>query len=152
MKKKKKSKKAAFDLEAFEKELEETTAKPADEAEAEEEGEDGPTGAIDYDEEELGDDVFAAPAGGAVGGDAAETWHGTDRDYTYAEVRPLDAFASTLKSFLNRSHILYCAIAPWTHHENSPRPKSRTLCIWPKTIHNCATLRTSRRQQEDYLR
>lgn len=89
MKKKKKSKKAAFDLEAFEKELEETSkAAPAAEHGDEDADE---TAAVDYDEADLGEDVFAAPtAGGATDGsvaDNAETWHGTDRDYTYAEVR-----------------------------------------------------------------
>lgn len=91
-KKKKKSAKAAFDLEAFEKELEETSkpAAVADGADGDEEGDEEPA-PIEYDEADLGDDVFATPAG-AVGGDGAigeavETWHGTDRDYTYAEVR-----------------------------------------------------------------
>lgn len=91
MKKKKKSKKAAFDLEAFEKELEETS-KPAaavEGGEGDEDADEEPA-PIEYDEAELGDDVFAAPAGGiasdGVSAEAVETWHGTDRDYTYAEV------------------------------------------------------------------
>jgi translation initiation factor 2 subunit 2 len=95
MKKKKKSKKAAFDLEAFEKELEDAS-KPAAADGDDEDAEDGPPPAIDYDEEDLGDDVFATPSAGAGGeltaaGDAIETWHGSDRDYTYAEVRSLAA-------------------------------------------------------------
>lgn len=93
MKKKKKSKKAAFDLEAFEKELEDAS-KPAAADGDDDDVEEGPAPAINYDEEELGDDVFAAPPASAGGelsaaGEAVETWHGTDRDYTYAEVRNL---------------------------------------------------------------
>ncbi|CAE6502631.1 unnamed protein product [Rhizoctonia solani] len=76
LKKKKKGKKAAFDLEAFEKELADSKAKEGDEDE-----DDGP--APEMDEGDLGEDVFAqaAPEGGAQ----IETWHGTDRDYTYGE-------------------------------------------------------------------
>lgn len=122
MKKKKKSKKAAFDLEAFEKELEETTAKPADDAEGDEDGEDGAAAAIDYDEEELGDDVFAAPAGGAAAGsDAVETWHGTDRDYTYAEVRLINTTLPLVSLDLTPFHDF---IASWPHHANTTRSKS----------------------------
>lgn len=41
----------------------------------------------DYDETDLGDDVFAASHSAAAQvGNREETWHGTDRDYTYAEV------------------------------------------------------------------
>lgn len=75
-KKKKKSKKGGFDLEAFEKELGEGTSTPkSDDAEV---------------EGDLGDDPFGADdAEEAVGEkkDNVETWHGTDRDYTYQEVR-----------------------------------------------------------------
>ena len=93
MKKKKKSKKAAFDLEAFETELEDAS-KPAAADGDEDDGGDGPAPAIDYDEEGLGENVFAAPSAGAggdssVAGDAVETWHSTDRDYTYAKVHAL---------------------------------------------------------------
>jgi hypothetical protein len=93
MKKKKKPKKAAFDLEAFEKELEDAS-KPAAADGDEDDGGGGPARTIDYDEEDLGEDVFAAPPAGtggelSVAGDAVEAWHGTDRDYTYAEVRAL---------------------------------------------------------------
>ena len=81
-KKKKSSKKVAFDMEAFEKELSESKAKDADD----EDGEEG--GAIEeYDEAELGDDPFAR-AGESVALDVGtEPWLGSDRDYTYAEVR-----------------------------------------------------------------
>jgi hypothetical protein len=37
------------------------------------------------DEGDLGEDVFAQPAV-EEGGPQIETWHGTDRDYTYPEV------------------------------------------------------------------
>ncbi|PWN90555.1 hypothetical protein FA10DRAFT_267007 [Acaromyces ingoldii] len=74
-KKKKKSKKGGFDLEAFEKELGEGTSTPkSDDAEV---------------EGDLGDDPFGADdAEEAVGEkkDNVETWHGTDRDYTYQEL------------------------------------------------------------------
>lgn len=73
-KKKKKGKKGGFDLEAFEKELGEGTSTPAEEADA---------------EGDLGDDPFGADDGDEVAGekkDSVETWHGTDRDYTYQEV------------------------------------------------------------------
>ncbi|KAJ1301148.1 hypothetical protein OPQ81_003560 [Rhizoctonia solani] len=76
LKKKAGRKKAAFDLEAFEKELAESKAK-----EGEDEEDDGP--APDVDEGDLGEDVFAQPA---TEGAQVETWHGTDRDYTYAEL------------------------------------------------------------------
>ncbi|KAN0064692.1 translation initiation factor eIF-2 beta subunit [Thecaphora frezii] len=73
-KKKKKSKKAAFDLEAFEKELGEG-------------GEDGEAGAIG-DDEDLGENPFAQDDGEGAESkdDQPETWHGTDRDYTYQEL------------------------------------------------------------------
>ncbi|EPQ29430.1 uncharacterized protein PFL1_03185 [Pseudozyma flocculosa PF-1] len=73
-KKKSKSKKAAFDLEAFEKELGEG-------------GEDGEAGAIG-DEEDLGENPFAQEdgEGAETKEDQPETWHGTDRDYTYQEL------------------------------------------------------------------
>ncbi|KAG8744101.1 hypothetical protein FRC10_010782 [Ceratobasidium sp. 414] len=82
-KKKKPGKKAAFDLEAFEKEL----AGPAKAKDGEDEDEDD--GAVDetraLDEGDLGEDVFAHPAVGE-GDVIVETWHGTDRDYTYPEL------------------------------------------------------------------
>jgi len=81
-KKKKGSKKAAFDLEAFEKELV-GSAKPKDG------DDDDDDGAVDetkpLDEGDLGEDVFAQPAT-TEGGAAVESWHGSDRDYTYPEL------------------------------------------------------------------
>ncbi len=88
MKKKKKStkKKAAFDLDAFEKELQ---AAPAAGDDDDEDGPE-PDGAHldDIDEAELGDDPFAQAGDAPVGVDAGnEPWLKSDRDYTYQEVR-----------------------------------------------------------------
>lgn len=77
-KKKKKGKKGGFDLEAFEKELGEgADGNKDDEGEKE---------AIN--DADLGDDPFARDEGeeGVVSSEKAETWQGTDRDYTYQEV------------------------------------------------------------------
>lgn len=79
--KKKKAKKAAFDMEAFEKELDEGSAGK---------GAAGGSGATDC-KGDLGDDPFANEDGAdgeRVKADI-ETWHGTDRDYTYQEVSTL---------------------------------------------------------------
>lgn len=88
-KKKKKSKKGGFDLEAFEKELGEGNTAGG-------EGED----AEGADDAELGDDPFARDDGEGEEKDAhkenAETWHGTDRDYTYQEL--LGRIFSTLRA------------------------------------------------------
>lgn len=84
LKKKKKTskKKAAFDMEAFEKELNDTKAR-----DDEEEGEDGPARPMEeFDEEELGDDVFAQGAAPAALEAGNEAWLKSDRDYTYPEV------------------------------------------------------------------
>lgn len=87
-KKKKSSKKAAFDLEAFERELKEEEASAAGGANGDD---DDAEGAVpEYGENELGDNVFGgAGAGDAPKGDGDEhqAWIGTDRDYTYEEVR-----------------------------------------------------------------
>jgi translation initiation factor 2 subunit 2 len=99
MKKKKKStkKKANFDLEAFEKELNVSKAKSASKSEGGEDDEDDnpePDGSHldNIDETELGDDPFAQPADAPVGVDAGnEAWLNSDRDYTYQEVRPLSS-------------------------------------------------------------
>ncbi|KAF8909700.1 translation initiation factor [Gymnopilus junonius] len=99
MKKKKKSKKKAnFDLDAFEKELNESKAedaaksKPAKaEGGDEDEDEDGlePDGSHldNLDESELGEDPFAQPGDVPVGVDSGnEPWLKSDRDYTYPEL------------------------------------------------------------------
>jgi len=128
MKKKKKSKKAAFDFGAFEKELEDAS-KPAAADGDEDDGGDGPAPAIDYDEEDLGEDVFAGPSAGAggdssVAGDAVETWHGTDRDYTYAELlgrimRTLHAQNPELSSVGGRKR--YTIVPPSVHREGNKK-------------------------------
>lgn len=82
MKKKKKKSSKKIDLEAFEKELNESKAKDA----AEDEGDDEDALA-EIDEAELGDDPFAHGADVPTGVDAGnEPWLKSDRDYTYAEV------------------------------------------------------------------
>ena len=73
-KKKKSVKKAAFDLEAFEKEL--GDAPPSDDASD-----------AASDDGDLGDDPFAAPDGPAAVEHGREPWLASDRDYTYSEVR-----------------------------------------------------------------
>ena len=95
MKKKKKStkKKANFDLEAFEKELNDSKTKSVSKPEGGgEDDDDGPepdgSHLDNIDETELGDDPFAQPADAPVGVDAGnEAWLKSDRDYTYQEVR-----------------------------------------------------------------
>ncbi|PWN52804.1 hypothetical protein IE53DRAFT_250570 [Violaceomyces palustris] len=89
MKKKKKGskKKAAFDLEAFEKELGEN---------GDGEGTATPAGG---DEEDLGENPFAQDEGDAAGedkDDQPEAWQGTDRDYTYQEL--LNRIFKTLRA------------------------------------------------------
>lgn len=94
MKKKKKSgkKKAAFDLEAFEKELNESKKGSEDGKKSkgdDDDEEDGPldTSHLDQlDETELGENPFSRPDA-PVGVDAGtEPWLTSDRDYTYPEV------------------------------------------------------------------
>ncbi|RDX52390.1 hypothetical protein OH76DRAFT_1554124 [Lentinus brumalis] len=80
-KKKKSSKKAALDLEAFEKELNEAKGKDADEEEGGEENL-----VPEVEEGELGDDPFAR-AGESISLDSGnEPWLKSDRDYTYEEL------------------------------------------------------------------
>jgi len=93
MKKKKKSskKKANFDLEAFEKELNDSKAKTASKEGGDEDEDDGPepdgSHLDNIDEAELGDDPFAQPGDAPVGVDVGnEAWLKSDRDYTYQEV------------------------------------------------------------------
>lgn len=84
LKKKKKSskKKAAFDLEAFEKELNESKSKGDDD---EDEVEENPN-LDNIDEAELGDDPFAQADAPTAEGGGGEAWLKSDRDYTYPEV------------------------------------------------------------------
>ncbi|KAF8888886.1 translation initiation factor [Infundibulicybe gibba] len=102
IKKKKKSskKKAAFDLEAFEKEINDSKAKassssaptgtstPGAADDDDDDGEQPNTAHLDaMDEAELGDDPFARAADAPVGVDAGtESWLKSDRDYTYPEL------------------------------------------------------------------
>lgn len=80
-KKKKNSKKAALDMDAFERELNEAKAKDG-------EGEDADGAPIDeVDEAELGDDPFARGGGEpTVVHAGGEAWLNSDRDYTYGEL------------------------------------------------------------------
>ncbi|KAI0752565.1 eukaryotic translation initiation factor 2 beta [Daedaleopsis nitida] len=80
-KKKKSSKKAALDLEAFEKELNESKLKEADEDEGGEENQ-----MPEIDEAELGDDPFARGGEGVSLDSGNEPWLKSDRDYTYEEL------------------------------------------------------------------
>lgn len=82
-KKSKKGKKATFDLEAFERELNESKAKDADDDD--EDGEDPADKLIEVDEAELGDDPFAHDTDGRTA-NGNEPWLKSDRDYTYPEV------------------------------------------------------------------
>ncbi|KAI9459219.1 domain found in IF2B/IF5-domain-containing protein [Lactarius psammicola] len=123
LKKKKKStkKKAAFDLEAFEKELQESKSKDAN-ADDEEDIPDGDH-LNDIDEAELGDDVFdrsEAPAGVDQG---TEPWLGSDRDYTYQEL--LTRFYASLHasnpSLLTSTGKRYTIAPPSIHREGNKK-------------------------------
>lgn len=83
LKKKKKStkKKAALDMEAFEKELQVAKTKDADEEEGGEEGI-----PLEGDETELGDDPFTRGETTINIDAGSEPWLGSDRDYTYEEL------------------------------------------------------------------
>lgn len=92
-KKKKSSKKAALDLEAFERELAEDGPAAAGAGGVAGDDEDAPA-APEYGENELGDDVFGGGGGASADveesggdGDQDQAWIGTDREYTYDEVR-----------------------------------------------------------------
>ncbi|KAI0716207.1 eukaryotic translation initiation factor 2 beta [Fomitopsis betulina] len=80
-KKSSKKKKAALDMEAFEKELHQAKAKDVEEDEG---GEEVP---VEIDEAELGEDPFAGNEAGVVSLDVGtEPWLNSDRDYTYQEL------------------------------------------------------------------
>lgn len=92
---KKKKKKKDYNMEEFERELGDMSiSKPKKKKEVkiadEEDDEDVPDGAEfeDIDEMELGDNPFAMGAGSSLGAGSAdaESWLGSDRDYTYQEV------------------------------------------------------------------
>ena len=83
LKKKKKStkKKAALDMEAFEKEL--------NEAKARDEEEEGDVAPVNDGDEDLGDDPFARGSESIAVDGGNEPWLSSDRDYIYPEVRPV---------------------------------------------------------------
>jgi len=128
IKKKKKStkKKAAFDLDAFEKELNESKAKSS--TAADDDDDDGETtNAVhldDVDEAELGEDPFAqsdAPIGVDAGNEA---WLNSDRDYTYQEL--LTRFYSSLHAanpslLSNSSQKRYTIAPPSIHREGNKK-------------------------------
>ncbi|KAL5639786.1 hypothetical protein ACGC1H_006384 [Rhizoctonia solani] len=127
LKKKGTRKKPAFDLEAFEKELAESKAK-----EGEDEDEDDP--APDLDEGDLGDDVFAqhAPEGDAH----VETWHGTDRDYTYAEL--LGRFYQVLRAQnpeLAGEKRKYTIVPPSVHRDGNKKTVFANISEICKRMH-----------------
>lgn len=128
-KKKKTSKKAAFDLEAFEKELGDAPPEPE---EVEEGG--------GEDEGDLGDDPFAVQDGPAPTAmeNGREPWLGSDRDYTYSEVSPP-------KLFSFRSFTADIGEAPSSvfHFVTRLEPSS-PLRIWKK-VHYCSTSHPTRR-------
>ncbi|TFY63308.1 hypothetical protein EVG20_g6371 [Dentipellis fragilis] len=122
LKKKKKSskKKAAFDLEAFEKELNVSKSKDAADEEEPDEG-----GADEADEADLGDDPFAraeAPTGVDAG---TEPWLGSDRDYLYSEL--LTRFYASLHasnpSLLTSTGKRYTIAPPSIHREGNKKPE-----------------------------
>lgn len=88
-KKKKSSKKKA--MEDFEKELNESRAKPSGAA-ADDDGEGlGENHFEEIDEAELGDNPFARATDAPIGVDAGnEAWLKSDRDYLYPEVKACD--------------------------------------------------------------
>ncbi|CAE6476148.1 unnamed protein product, partial [Rhizoctonia solani] len=127
LKKKGGRKKAAFDLEAFEKELAESKAK-----EGEDEEEDGQV--LDIDEGDLGDDVFAQPA--TEGETQIETWHGTDRDYTYAEL--LGRFYQVLRAQnpeLAGEKRKYTIVPPSVHRDGNKKTVFANISEICKRMH-----------------
>ncbi|KZP17037.1 hypothetical protein FIBSPDRAFT_793672 [Athelia psychrophila] len=118
MKKKKKSKSKKIDLEAFEKELQETAAKDADD-----DGDIDGEHLADIDEAELGEDPFAQ-TDGPVGLDADnEPWLKSDRDYTYPEL--LHRFYASLHAsnpaLLTSSGKRYTIAPPSIHREGNKK-------------------------------
>jgi len=125
LKKKKKSgkKKTAFDLDAFEKEL--NVSKKADGEDDDEDAGPQDTSHLDnIDEAELGDDVFAqsdAPVGVESG---TEAWLKSDRDYTYPEL--LTRFYNSLHAanpalLSSSSQKRYTIAPPSIHREGNKK-------------------------------
>ncbi|THH05951.1 hypothetical protein EW145_g4435 [Phellinidium pouzarii] len=116
LKKKKKSvkKKAAFDLEAFEREL-------GDAREAED---DDGAHLEHIDEGELGDDVFERAEGEGRGADAnSEPWLGSDRDYAYPELlhRFYGLLYASNPSLLSSTGKRYTIAPPSIHREGNKK-------------------------------
>ncbi|KAG5718866.1 putative eukaryotic translation initiation factor 2 subunit beta [Termitomyces sp. T112] len=128
IKKKKKSskKKAAFDLDAFEKELNQSKAKSgAEGADEDDDVEPASTNNLDHlDDADLGEDVFAqgdAPVGVEAGNEA---WLKSDRDYTYPEL--LTRFYASLHAanpslLSNSSQKRYTIAPPSIHREGNKK-------------------------------
>ncbi|KAG8894700.1 hypothetical protein FRB99_001043, partial [Tulasnella sp. 403] len=119
-KKKKSAKKAAFDIEAFEKEL--GSAAPSAKKGGED-GEDDDEAGGEGEEGDLGDDVFALPNAPVDVGDAQETWHGTDRDYSYQEL--LGRIVKTLRAqnpdLSASGRKRYTIVPPSVHREGNKK-------------------------------
>jgi len=124
-KKKQGKKKAAFDLDAFEKELNESKSKPSAAADDDEDDEPINTEHLDnMDEAELGDDPFAqgdAPVAVDAGNEA---WLKSDREYTYQEL--LTRFYSSLHAanpslLSNSSQKRYTIAPPSIHREGNKK-------------------------------
>ncbi|KAF9512481.1 hypothetical protein BS47DRAFT_1062391 [Hydnum rufescens UP504] len=113
--KKKKKKKATFDLD----DVEETKPAPPPEED------DAPVDDLDnLDDEDLGDDPFAVASGpGLEGNGEVEPWHGTDRDYTYAEL--LNRIVRTLHSqnpdLSSATRKRYTIVPPSVHREGNKK-------------------------------
>ncbi|KAG8981616.1 hypothetical protein FRB94_006687 [Tulasnella sp. JGI-2019a] len=124
-KKKKSTKKATFaDLDAFEKELgggEDAAPATRPSKAATMDGDEDGLGGEDDDEADLGEDVFAIGAAPVDVGDDQETWHGTDRDYTYAEL--LGRITKTLRlqnpELSGRKR--YTIVPPSAHREGNKK-------------------------------
>ncbi|KAL0566792.1 translation initiation factor eIF-2 beta subunit [Marasmius crinis-equi] len=123
IKKKKKSskKKAAFDLEAFEKELNDSKAKDGDQDD--DDADEGRPDLDNVDDAELGEDPFAqadAPIGVESG---TEAWLGSDRDYLYPEL--LSRFYQLLHAanpaLLSTGSKRYTIAPPSIHREGNKK-------------------------------
>ncbi|EIM87356.1 uncharacterized protein STEHIDRAFT_121002 [Stereum hirsutum FP-91666 SS1] len=128
LKKKKKNpkKKTTFDLEAFEKELNQSKATDGANGDADEDGEDIPNGKDleDVDEAELGEDIFDRGGEAPTGVDAGtEPWLTSDRDYYYTEL--LSRFYASLHAsnpaLLTSSGKRYTIAPPSIHREGNKK-------------------------------
>lgn len=131
-------------MEAFEKELSQAKAKDAEEGEEEEGGD-----MQEYDETELGEDPFAHGGDGAPAtlDSGTEPWLGSDRDYTYPEVR--FSYCTALLSPM--SHSVPLLAAP-TLLRSASRIQSSALINLGQALHNRPSTSPARRKQEIGLR